>query len=179
VTDSPPPITTLDSHIAWECPWYRIRQDRIRLPDGSEGIYNVVQKNDCVFIVPLTAAGEVVMIYCYRHTLGEWCWELPAGSLKDGQSPLQAAQSELWEEVGGAAADWRLLLKVSTMKGLGTERAYIYLATGVLLGQAHPEPAEVITVHTLPVAEALRMARAGEINDAASVMALLLAENEI
>ncbi len=64
-------------------------------------------------------------------------------------------------------------------EGPGHERAYVYLATGVILGQAHPEPAEVITVHTLSAAEALRMARAGEINDAASVMALLLAEKEL
>lgn len=170
-----PPITTLVSRIAWECPWYAVRQDRIRLPDGSEGVYNVVIKCDAVWIVPITAAGEVVLIHNYRHTLGEWCWELPAGGIRDGQSPLEAAQRELREETGGVATDWRFLLRVSTMNGVGTEYGHVFLAGGVTLGQPRREPAEVMTVHILPLAKALAMARAGEINDSMSALALLLA----
>ena len=171
-----PPITTLDSRIAWECPWYRIRQDRIRLPDGSEGVYNVVTKCEAVWIVPVTAAGEIVLIHNYRHTLSAWCWELPAGGIKDGQTPLEAAREELLEEVGGLATDWRSLIRVSTMNGLGDEYGYVFLATGVTLGEPHHEPTEVMTVHTVSLAKALNMARAGEINDSMGVMALLLAE---
>ena len=169
------PITTIDSRIAWDCPWYAVRQDRLRLPDGGEGVYNVVHKNDAAWIVPVTAAGEIVLIYNYRHTLGEWCWELPAGSLKDGQTPLQAAQEELREEIGAETNDWRFLLKVSTMNGLGDEYAHVFLATGVTPGEPHREPMEIMTAHTVPLAEALAMAQRGEINDAVSVMALLLA----
>lgn len=171
-----PPITTLASRIAWECPWYAVRQDRIRLPDGSEGVYNVVIKCDAVWIVPVTAAGQVVLIHNYRHTLGEWCWELPAGGIRGGQSPLEAAQHELREETGGVATDWRFLLRVSTMNGVGTEYGHVFLASGVTLGQPRREPAEVMTVHTVPLVKALAMARAGEINDGMSVMALLLVE---
>ncbi len=175
MTTDRPPFTLIESHIAWECPWYAVRQDRLRLPDGSEGVYNVVHKCDAVWIVPVTPAGEIVLIHNYRHTLGEWCWELPAGGIKDGQSPLQAAQDELREEVGGTADHWRLLLRVSTMNGLGDEYAHVFLATGVTLGTPHHEPTEVMTVHAVSPARALAMAREGAINDATSVMALLLA----
>lgn len=174
--DKPSPYTVLASRRVWACPWYGVRQDDLRLPDGSTGVYNVVESPDAVWIVPVTPTGDVVLIHNYRHTLGAWCWEVPAGSIKPGQSPLQAARAELHEEVGGEASDWRLMITASTMNGLGTEIGHFFLATGVTLGATEHEPTEVMTIHRFPLAEALRMARAGEINDSQSVMALLLAE---
>lgn len=173
------PITAIDSRRAWDCPWYAVRQDRIRLPDGSEGVYNVVELPDAAWIVPVTATGEIVLLWHYRYPLQEWGWELPSGSISAGDTPLETAQRELLEEAGGSAADWNLLIRVSTMKGIGDEHGYLYLATGVTLGETKHEPAEVITVHTFPAAEVLRMARTGEINDAMSVLALLLAESQL
>jgi ADP-ribose pyrophosphatase len=169
------PITAIDSRRAWECRWYGVRQDRIHLPDGSEGQYNVVELPDAVWVVPVTAAGEVVLLYHYRYPLGAWGWELPSGSIAPGDDALATAQRELAEEAGGTASEWRFLMRASTMKGIGTEYAHLYLASGVTLGATHHEPAEVMTIHTFPVAEAMRMARAGEIHDAISVLALLLA----
>jgi ADP-ribose pyrophosphatase len=169
------PITALDSQRAWDCRWYSVRKDRIHLPDGSEGEYNVVELPDAVWVVPLTTAGEIVMLYHYRYPLGQWGWELPSGSISPGDDALSTAQRELAEEAGGTAADWRFLMRASTMKGIGTEYAHLYLASGVTLGETHHEPAEVMTVHTLPPFKVMEMARAGEIQDAISVLALLLA----
>lgn len=174
--DGPTPFTVLDSRLAWQCPWYRVRQDRLRLPDGSEGVYNVVEKSDAVWIVPVTAAGEIVLIRHYRHTLGAWCWEVPAGGIKPDQDARQAAEAELREEIGGVAQDWRFLLRVSTGNGFCDEYGSLFLATGVTLGETAHEAAEVLRVRTFPAAEAIRMARAGQINDALSTLALLLAE---
>jgi hypothetical protein len=70
-------------------------------------------------------------------------------------------------------------MTASTMKGIGTERAHLFLATGVTLGATHHEPAEVMTVHLLPAQQVLEMARAGQIQDAISVLALLLAESDM
>lgn len=173
------PLTLLASEIGWRCPWYEIRQDHLRLPDGSQQVYNVVAKCDAVWILPVTAAGEVVLIRSYRPTLRAWCYELPAGGIENGQTPLQAAQTELKEEVGGVAAGWRFLMKVSTSNGLTNEYGHIFLATGVTLGEPHHEPLEFLTIHPTPPDKALAMARAGEIDDAVSVMALLLAADAL
>jgi hypothetical protein len=62
------------------------------------------------------------------------------------------------------------------MKGIGDQYGHLYLATGVTLGRTAHEPAEVMTVHTIPAAQALQMARAGEIADAVSALLLVLAE---
>ena len=171
------PIIAIDSHRVWECPWYAVRQDRIRLPNGSEGVYNVVELADAVWIVPVTTAGEIVLLWHYRYPLQMWGWELPSGGgIKSQAEVLPTAQRELHEEAGGTATDWRFLMQVSTTKGIGTEHAHLYLATGVTLGSTEHEPAEVMTVYTFPMNEVYRMARAGEIHDGVSVLALLLAE---
>lgn len=169
------PITAFESRRAWECRWYAVRQDRIHLPDGGEGEYNVVELPDAVWVVPVTTAGEIVLLYHYRYPLGAWGWELPSGSISLGDDALSTAQRELAEEAGGTASDWRFLMRASTMKGIGTEYANLYLASGVTLGATHHEPAEVISVHMFPIEQVMQMARAGAIHDAISVLALLLA----
>ena len=173
------PIKTLDSRHAWDCPWYGVRQDRIRLPNGSEGVYNVLELPDAVWIVPVTSTGEIALIRTYRYPLQKWGWEVPSGSIANGESPLEAAQRELREEAGGTTDQWRFLIRVSAMNGIGTEYANLFLATGVTLGETAHEATEVMTVHRFPAAEVLRMARAGEINDGMSTLALLLAESEL
>lgn len=170
------PITTLDSRRAWECSWYAVRQDRILLPNGTEGVYNVVEMHDAVWIVPVTTDGEIVLLRHYRYPLKAWGWEVPSGRVEDGQTPEEAARRELAEEAGGAAANWRFLLRAPTMKGIGDEYAHLYLATGITLGATQHEAAEVITVHSFPADRVMAMARAGEICDAVSTLALLLAE---
>jgi ADP-ribose pyrophosphatase len=174
MSDEHHPIRTLSSQAAWSCRWYGVRKDMIELPDGSLGEYNVLELPDAVWVVPVTVEGEIVLLRHYRYPLRRWIWELPAGSLAPGEAPLNCAQRELLEETGGTAPDWQHLMTLSTMKGIGTEQAWLYCARGVLLGEAEPEAAEVMTVHRVPQAEALRMARAGEIEDAMGVLALLL-----
>lgn len=168
------PIITLDSQRAWECRWYSVRKDRILLPDGSEGEYNVLELPDAVWVVPFTTTGQIALAWHYRYPLQRWGWELPSGSLTPGESALHTAQRELLEEVGGVAAAWQHLMTVSTVKGIGSEQGYLYLAMGVELGPPHHEPAEVMSIHTFPAAEVIRMARAGEIHDGIGVLALLL-----
>lgn len=174
-TDSHP-ITTLDSRRAWECPWYAVRQDRILLPNGAEGVYNVVEMHDAVWVVPVTTDGQIVLLWHYRYPLKAWGWEVPSGRVDDGQTPDETARRELEEEAGGMAADWRFLMRVPTMKGIGDEYAHLYLAADVTLGATRHEAAEVITVHRFPIARVMAMARAGQISDAISTLALLLSE---
>lgn len=173
------PIRTLSSAIAWACPWYHIRQDKILLPDGSAGEYNVIVKEPAVWIVPVTAAGEIVLIRSYRHTVADWCWEVPAGSLKPGQSPEEAAREELHEEIGGTAAELTFITRFYTANGICNEESHLFLARGVSLTAPQHEPAEVIQVHPTPIPEVLRMARAGEITDGGSALAILLCEQHL
>lgn len=173
------PYQTKASRIVWSCPWYSVRQDEIVTPDGTEGIYNVVQHPGAVWIIPVTTAGEIVLIYTYRYTVDDWCFEIPAGSIKPGQTREEAAAAELLEEVGGTAAAISYCTRFYTMNGIGNEEAYVYLATGVVLGRPCHESTEIIEVCPKPIAEVLRMAQANEISDGPSALALLLCADQL
>jgi len=174
------PYQTTFSQIVWSCPWYSVRRDEIVTPDGRPGVYNVVVAKPAVWIIPVTDQGEIVLIYTYRYAVNEWCWEIVAGGLQEGKSVRETAVSELREEIGGIARDWQFLGRFYTANGFSSEEGHYFLATGVALSEptAH-ESTEVLEIHPLPIAEVLRMARAGEITDSPSVTALLLAEPQL
>ena len=169
------PFQTIDSRIAFECAWYRVRQDAIVLPNGSVGQYNVVEAPECVFIVPVTRDRQIVLIYQYRYPTQEWTWEIPAGAVHAGQSLLEAAAIELREEIGGTSDDFRYLGRVATANGRANEIAHLYLAFDVELGESAHESAEVMTIHPLPIEEVIRRVYDNEIQDAPSALALLMA----
>jgi 8-oxo-dGTP pyrophosphatase MutT (NUDIX family) len=172
----PSPFITRSSRVVWSCPWYSVRQDEITLPNGRPGVFNVVQHPGAVWIIPLTAAGEIVMLRHYRYTIDDWCWEVPAGGLKAGLSVEETALAELREEVGGRAEWLEYFGRFYTANGICNEVAQIYIAGGVTLGQTDHEAAEVIEVHPLPLDQVLSMAHANQISDAPTALALLLAE---
>jgi ADP-ribose pyrophosphatase len=129
-----------------------------------------------------------VLIWQYRYVVDDWCYEVPAGglpsrldqsrtrgSLRHVQSE-EVARRELLEEVGGTATELRYVGQFYASNGISNEIAYVYLATGVELGEAHREPTELMEIRLVPVEEALRMARSGEISDGPSALALLWCE---
>lgn len=168
------PILSLGSRYIWRSQWYNLRQDRVRLPDGSDSTYTVVEHPGAVWIVPLTTDGQVVLVYQYRYAVDDWCWEVPAGGMQPGVAPEEMARRELLEEVGGEAERLRFVARFYTMNGIGSEVAQVYLATGVRLGTPQREAMEVMEVRLFPPQEALGMARRGEITDGPSALALLL-----
>ena len=175
----PRPFKTLSSRVVWSCPWYRVRQDEIVTPDGNPGVYNTITKTDAVWIVPITGKGEVVLLYQYRYTVDDWCWEIPAGSMKQGETPEAAARVELREEIGGHAANLEYITRFYPGNGICNEVGHIFLATGVVLGAPAHEVAEVIEVHRKQVADVLHMARSGQISDGPSMLALFLCEDRL
>ncbi len=168
------PYQTLSSRILWRSPWYALREDRVRFPDGSEGPYTIVDKGASVYVVPLTHGGQIVLIRNYRYTLRRWLWEVPAGGVPPGAALDEMARRELLEEAGGQAESLEEVAAFYTMPGIGTEKAHVFLARGVTLGAPQREASEAMERYLLPVEEALRMAAGGEIEDGVSALALLL-----
>jgi len=157
---------------------FRVREDRVRWPDGTIAPYAYVQAAGAVWIVPVTADGRVVLIRQFRYMVDDWCWEVPAGGFHDFDgSPLELAQRELAEEVGGESDDWLYVGSFRPGVSLFDEVCHIVLARGVRLArEPHPEPGELIEVHPVPASRALEMARNGEMADGHSALALLRCE---
>ncbi len=173
------PWKTLHSKYLWQSPWYSLRQDRLRTQKGHEFTYTLIEHPGAVWIVPLTANGQIALIRHYRYTVNDWCYEVPAGGLCPGLTPEEAARRELQEEIGGTAAELRLIGQFYTSNGISSEIAYVYLATGVELGTTHREPTELMEVQLVSVEKAMRMAREGEISDGPSALALLWCERPL
>ena len=173
------PYQTKSSKIVWSCPWYRVRQDEIVTPDGQPSVYNVVEKETAVWIVPVTVDRQVVLIKNYRYTVDDWCWEVPAGSVKPRQTLAEAALAELHEEIGGTAQELTYINHFYTANGISNEIGHIFLATGVTLGQPNHEATEVMEIHPTPIAQTLHMARSLQMRDATSALALLICEEQL
>ena len=139
---------------------------------------DVIRHSGSVAVLPVDANDEVILIRQYRCAFGKKLIELPAGRIDRGETPLQAAKRELREEVGLGARKWKRLMKIIPSPGFCDETVTIYRASGFFRSVAAPDPDERIEILTLPLAKALAALRAGRINDAKTVTALLLEERE-
>jgi 8-oxo-dGTP pyrophosphatase MutT (NUDIX family) len=167
---------THGSRVVYENAWIRVREDRVTRPDGSPGIYGVVEtRGPSVFVVALTDDDEVLLVTQERYTSGHASVELPAGN-SEGDEPLAAARRELQEETGRVAAEWSVLGRIEAMNGICTEVQHVFLARGLSDTGRHKRSEDGITrVQAVPFAEALEMVGRGEIVDGQSISSLLLA----
>ena len=150
--------------------------DRLVLPNGEPCELEVIHHPGGAASVAIDARGDVCLLRQFRHAVGGWLWELPAGCLDPGESPGTTARRELLEEAGVVAETWQSLGEMVSSPGVFTERVHLYLATDLAAGPASPAADEVIELHWLPFGQALVMARDGEISDAKTVIGLLRAQ---
>src|SRR5262245_7877852 len=88
---------------------FRVERERVRLPNGHEIDMEAVRHRGSVVLVPMPASNRVILIRQFRHVIGRWIWELPAGSLEPGEQPGRAARRECQEEIGLAPRHVRRL----------------------------------------------------------------------
>jgi len=150
--------------------------DMVKLPNDVISLREVVHHPGGVCVAAVDENEMVTMVRQFRYPLGEHLLELPAGKLEPGEEPLPAAKRELSEETGLEAENWVDLGFIYTSAGFSTERLYIYLATGLTQGRAHPDPNEFLDVEKMPLAELLEMADKCRIHDAKTVAGILKAE---
>ncbi|KRC60733.1 NUDIX hydrolase [Agromyces sp. Root81] len=168
---------TRERRTVYENRWITVTEDVVVRPDGTDGIYGVVEiRNDAVFVVAMTDDDEVLLVTVDRHTVGSSI-EVPAGGT-DGEEPLVAARRELLEETGHEAAEWREIGRMTALNGICRAAETVYLATGArrVASVADSQAEEGISaVQAVPFAEAVRMVSAGEITDGETIAALFYA----
>jgi ADP-ribose pyrophosphatase len=135
----------------------------------------VVQHSGGAGVIAVFDDGTVGLVRQYRHPAARYMLELPAGKLEDGESPETCASRELEEELGVVARRVELISEFFTTPGFCSEKFWTFLATGLTETSCRHEEDELIQVVRLPFARALAMVASREIEDARTIIGLLLA----
>jgi ADP-ribose pyrophosphatase len=160
---------------------FAVQIETIALPKGGEMKAEIVRHPGSVVIVPVTDAGEIILVRQYRPAIGRWAWELPAGTLKDGEDPQRAARRECHEEIGLVPTGLERLRSFFPTPGYCDEEMNFYRATGLRRPgaddeAAQPDEDEDIEPKAFSMETLKAMIESGEIIDLKTVAGVSLLE---
>ena len=154
---------------------FKIRRDYLKTPDGRETKFDIVEHGGSVIIIPMDNEGNLLFVRQYRHAAGMDLLELPAGT-RDGDEPFEeCAAREIREETGMEAGTLKKVGEFFLAPGYSTEFMGVFLATDLTHNPLEADDDEFLSVEKIPVKEAIAMAERGEMPDAKTLAALLLA----
>jgi ADP-ribose pyrophosphatase len=171
------PFELLRSEVLLKGRAFLIRRDHLKTPDGRETKLDIIEHGGSVILVPVDENGNLLFVRQYRHAAGMDLLELPAGTLEAGEDPAVCAARELREETGFAADKIEKIGDFYLAPGYSTEFMHVYLAQTLRHDPLEADADEFLSVEKVPVAEAFQMAEKGEMPDAKSLAALLLAKS--
>lgn len=154
-------------------PFVEIKKEQVRSGDQEKEYYSVY-RTPAVMVFPLTDSYEVYLISQYRYFYKSYVLEAVAGYIEKGESTLKAAKRELQEEAGLTASHWEELLRTDLAASIIKATLHVFLARGLDQTEYNREIGEDIEVIKMPLELAVQKAVNGEINDAVSVVGLLL-----
>jgi len=154
---------------------FALALDNITLPNGVTTVIDIIRHPGASAIVPMLNKNTVLLIKQYRYAAGGFIWEIPAGTLNPGESPIECAKRELVEETGYSSGKLEKLTEIVPVPGYSDERIHIYLATGLEKSVQNLDKDEILNVHEINMDDALKMIAEGEIIDSKTISGLYLA----
>lgn len=155
---------------------FDMRIDAIREGNVEYNREIVVHKGSAV-VIPVFEDGTVALVRQYRHAAGKYLLEICAGTLNAGEDPEIGARRELEEEIGVSAGKMEKLCEFYVSPGFLTEKMHLYLASDLTETAQNLEADEILTVERHSMQTLLEMVRRGEIEDAKTIIAILLCQN--
>jgi ADP-ribose pyrophosphatase len=163
----------LKTEVLYQGKVFRLQRDTVIEPGGVEAERDIIVHPGSVVVLPIFKDGRVLLIRQYRHSVGEFLWELVAGRKEPNETPAAAAWRELVEETGYTAKRLRKLMRVVPTPGFVNEWMWIFAAEGLTEGAAHPEEDEKITPRIFTLKQAEKMIERGTLRDAKSICGIL------
>ncbi len=154
---------------------FTIRRDYLKTPDGRETKFEIVEHGGSVVIIPVDEKGQMWFVRQYRHAAGQDMLELPAGTRDSDEPYEECAAREIREETGIEACTLKQLGSFYLAPGYSTEFMGVFLATDLKHNPLDPDADEFLGVEKISVKQAFEISERGEVLDAKSLAALLLA----
>jgi ADP-ribose pyrophosphatase len=126
-----PLVELLSSETPFRGRIFDVVRESLRLPSGLRQNIAVVDHPGAVAVAAVDEHGDMLLVRQYRHAVGDWLVEVPAGRLESGEDPLDAARRELEEETGHSARDWQLLCEFFAAPGFCSERMSVFTARAI------------------------------------------------
>ena len=172
--------TTVDTRRVFDGIILHIDHITNRLPNGKLAAREVARHVGASAVVPVDGDGNVWLVKQFRAPIDRVLLEIPAGKLDyKGEDRLEAARRELQEETGLTAASWTHLADIVTTPGFSDELISLFLARDLSAGQSHPDEDEFLNVVKVPLDELVAMVARGEVPDAKTICAVMLAHRAI
>jgi len=164
----------MPSTVLFSCPRFDVRQEDIELASGGVEQLFYIDSRGGVVILPILDEDHILMQKQYRHTVGDFCWELPAGGIDMAESPIQAARRELKEETGLTALDLKELGRFYPSNGISNEVVHMFVTEELQGVPTLSDNAEGVDLRQFTVNEAMSLLLEHKIPGASSMLALLL-----
>jgi len=153
---------------------FSLVREKVALENGVTMDLDIVRHPGAAAMVPLTGTHTLLMIRQYRHAVGGFIWEIPAGTLNPRETPLECAKRELVEEIGYSAHTWHKLGEITPVPGYSDERIHLFCAMDLSPAAQDLDRDEILDVHEIAFDDAVKMIAKGEIQDAKTLSGLFL-----
>ena len=173
------PFEFIRSEILLKGRAFKIRRDTLKTPDGGETKLDIIEHGGSVVIIPIDSDGNILFVRQYRHAAGVELLELPAGTRDEEEPYEQCAAREIREETGMEAVRLVKVGEFFLAPGYSTEHMGAFLAMDLRHNPLDPDADEFLSVEKLPVKQVFEMIQRGELPDAKSLAALLLAKPQL
>ncbi|MDM8538333.1 NUDIX hydrolase [Desulfobacterales bacterium HSG17] len=158
---------------------FNMVRENVTLKNGVTIDIDTIHHPGASAIVPIDENNRVVMIRQYRHAMGRYIWEIPAGTLNMGEEPLECAKRELIEETGFSGHQWEKLGEITPVPGYSDERIHIFLATKIKAAVQNLDADEILDVHEILIYDAVSMIEQGKIQDSKTICGLFMALHKL
>ena len=174
----------VSSKLAYKGRVINVYKDTVEEPNGLLFKRDVIRHNGSVVVLAIDESVDpknptIILERQYRHAVGEFLLELPAGRIEPNEPPLKAAKREMIEETGYRAKSWKLLTKYFASPGFLGESMHIYLARDIQPGVAEPEADEQIEILRIAFFDAMALVSSGKIHDGKTLIGLLLLQEQL
>lgn len=174
-------IRKLDRRTVYENRWMTVHEDKVEFPDGKQGIFGVVDKDDFVLIIPRHKDGRFQMVQQYRYPVGGRYWEFPQGSweTRPGTDPELVALGELEEETGLKALQLKRLGHLYEAYGFSNQGFHVFLADNLEAGTtARDHEEQDMVTSSFTKRQVSQMIQSGQVKDSPTIAALWLLHTE-